>query len=205
MPKEMDLTGKGAPEEGQAKPVASEESTVVQQRGTPSVQLQEPDAPIGTVACLGNLEIEGVDIFTLHYSRNRTRTVWTLLDRRVFDKELSKEELQGCVVAVLQTNQNGSLQGFGKTYYLTRFLDTLSAMMYKCVNQTEVNAGLLFTTGEYSDSQGNFIKFNAWRNGCYQQLALASEGFRLDLTRYGGKLPVKLPRLEAVQLSLIHI
>lgn len=199
MPKEMDLTGKGAPEEGQAKPVASEESTVVQQRGTPSVQLQEPDAPIGTVACLGNLEIEGVDIFTLHYSRNRTRTVWTLLDRRVFDKELSKEELQGCVVAVLQTNQNGSLQGFGKTYYLTRFLDTLSAMMYKCVNQTEVNAGLLFTTGEYSDSQGNFIKFNAWRNGCYQQLALASEGFRLDLTRYGGKLPVKLPRLEAVQ------
>lgn len=147
---------------------------------------------------LGTLEIDGVGIFSVLYARNRNYTTWTLMDQNVFNEGLTKEERQDCLVAVLRSHTNGTLTGYGKTYYLTRLLDNINAMMYKCVNLSEINTGF-FTTGEYTDAQGNYIQFDSWLGGAYRKLALAYEGFRLNITPFGGKIPVKTPTLEPVQ------
>lgn len=152
----------------------------------------------GSTRLFGTLEIEGVDIYNILYTWSRNQTTWILLDRRVFDEGLSAAEKQNCVVAVVRSFRNGTLQGAGKTYLLTRMLDNISAMMYKCVNLSRVDTGF-FTSGDYSDDSGNYIQFESWSGGAYHKLSLAYEGFRLNVTPYGGKIPVKVPTLEAVQ------
>lgn len=147
---------------------------------------------------LGTLEIDGVGIFTCHYAHTRVQTTWSLFENTVFDADLTKEERQNCLVAVIRAKNNGTLTGYGKTYLLTRLMDNISAMMYKCVNLSSIQTGFL-TSGEYSDQYGNFIQFEFWMGGAYKGLSLAYEGFRLTLTRYGGKYPVRMPTLEPVQ------
>lgn len=166
--------------------------------GTGQAPEQREDLGQSTSRMLGTLEIDGVGIFTAFYARSRNQTTWVLMETSIFDEELSATEKQKRIVAVLQSKNNGTLTGYGKTYYLTRLLDNISAMMYKCVNLSEVQNGF-FTTGEYSDQQGSYIQFQAWTGGAYRKLALAYEGFRLDMTSFGRSLQVKLPKLEPVQ------
>ncbi len=171
MPNNMDLTGEGT---------AAQESS--------------SNTPL-----FGTVEIEGVGNYSGFYLHSRNQTTWVLTERNIFDEGMSREDRQQCIVAVLRSLSNGTLQGSGKTYLLTRLLDNLSAMMYKCVNQSKVENGF-FTSGEYTDnSSGEFISFQAWRGGAYRKLAMYYEGFRINLDPYGGRLPFSLPKLEPVQ------
>ncbi len=173
MPKDMDLLGSGS-------------------------DSMEGDSRGASRPLFGTLEIDGVGLFNILYNRNRNYTTWTLLETKVLDEGLTKEERQECLVAVLRSHTNGTITGYGKTFYLTRLLDDINAMMYKCVNLSEVKTGF-FTSGEYTDNQGNYIQFDAWGGGAYHRLALAYEGFRLAITPFGGKIPVRTPDLAPVQ------
>lgn len=175
MPKDMDLTGMGAP--------SAEDDDYRNASHSP---------------LFGTLEIDGVGSFNIHYKYTRANTTWTLMETDLFIEGKSKEERQEHIVAVLRSKTNGSLLGYGKTYYLTRLLDNINTMMYKCVNLTDVKTGF-WTSGSYADQQGNFIQFDSWRGGAYRNLSLAYEGFRLNITPFGGTLPIRLPELMAVQ------
>lgn len=169
---------------------------MAENNGTDSVYGGGSDSTIVS-PLLGTLEIEGVGIYSVYYRRTRTYTVWVMMDQRVFDNSLSKAARQDCLVAVLKSMTNGKLEGWGQTGYLTRLLDNIGEMMYKCVNLSEIKTGFL-TSGNYQDNSGNLIIFESWLGGAYKSLALNYEGYRLNLERYGGSLPVTIPNLEPV-------
>lgn len=161
-----------------------------------STKPQQVDVGLGA-PLLGTLEIDGVGNFTAYYKRNRSATLWIVMDPAVFNQDITREEQQKCLVAVLKSNSSGTLEGWGRTNILTRLLDNIGEMMYKCVNLSEVKTGFM-TSGTYTDQMGNMISFQSYLGGAYKNLALVYEGYRLNMNPYGGKLPVTVPTLETV-------
>lgn len=146
---------------------------------------------------LGTLEIEGTGAFSAYYKRTRAATLWVLMEQNVFGQDMTRAQQQECLVAVLKSNSSGSLEGWGRTNLLTRLLDNIGEMMYKCVNLSEIKTGFM-TSGSYTDQLGNMISFESYMGGSYKTLSLVYEGFRLNMNPYGGKLPVTVPTLETV-------
>lgn len=148
-------------------------------------------------AMIGTLEIDGGDTYTAYYKKNRSSTTWVLMESHVFDEGLTRSEQQECLVAVLRIKSNGAMEGYGKTNLVTRLLDGIGEMMYKCVNLSEIKTGFM-TSGNYSDQRGNTIVFQSYIGGTYRSLSLVYEGFRLNMDKFRGKLPVTIPILEHV-------
>ena len=161
------------------------------------LNLQQTEDTTIASPMFGTLEIDGVGNYSAYYRRNRSATYWVLMEQSVFNQGLTREEQQKCLVAVLKSNSSGTLEGWGKTNLLTRLLDNIGEMMYKCVNLSEIKTGFM-TSGNYTDQLGNMISFQSYLGGAYKNLALVYEGYRLNMNPYGGKLPVTIPSLETV-------
>ena len=146
----------------------------------------------------GTLQIEGGDEFYAFYIKTSRQTTWLLTTTTVFQENLTPQERQDRLVALVRTASNGVLMGYGKTFYLTTMLNSLNAMMYKCVNLSDVKTGFM-VTGKYTDESGNMIDFQSMMGGAYQYLNLSYEGYALSMNRYNGKIPVKTPTLERIQ------
>lgn len=157
---------------------------------------REPVEQTG-MSMLGTLEIDGVGIYSLYYRSTRSAVVWVLMEREVFNQNLDAKARQDCLVAVLRSKSSGKLEGWGATHYITRMLDNLGEMMYKCVNLGQMTTGFI-NKGSYTDNMGNLISFESWMGSSYKELALSYEGFRVNASEYRGKLPLRLPSLEPV-------
>ena len=157
---------------------------------------REPVEQTG-MSMLGTLEIDGVGIYSLYYRSTRSAVVWVLMEREVFNQNLDAKARQDCLVAVLRSKSSGKLEGWGAAHYITRMLDNLGEMMYKCVNLGQMTTGFI-NKGSYTDNMGNLISFESWIGSAYKELALSYEGFRVNASEYRGKLPLRLPSLEPV-------
>ena len=147
----------------------------------------------------GTLEIEGEGSYYAFLAQTRTQKTWVLTDTDIFD-DLKKARPK--IQAVLRSFNTGRLEGYGKTFLLTRLMSNLSTMVYQCVNNSEVQNGFLIK-GEYTNQQTvSFIAFTTFTGGRnYEKLELVYEGFKLNLTPYRNKLPFSLPTLSPVQDS----
>lgn len=152
-----------------------------------------------TKTLFGTLEVEGDGIYYAFLTQARTKKTWILTDQEVFNATAKSSDH---VVAMLRSFSTGRLEGYGKTFLLTRLMSNISTMTYQCVNSGNVSSGF-FMTAEYSQpSTGNFISFTTTAGGqTYDKLELVYEGFKLSLSPFRNKLPFALPKLSPVQDS----
>lgn len=149
----------------------------------------------------GTLEIEGDDTYYCFYIQKKTTKTWILTQRNIFELT-AKDERNAAVVAVLRSFNSGKLEGFGKTFLLTRLMTNLSTMVYLCVQSNNVDNAFMMKAEYTQQSTGAFIAFTATRGGgIYLKLDLAYEGFKLSLDVYDRALPVSIPKLTSVQDS----
>lgn len=146
----------------------------------------------------GNLDIEGEGSYFCFLKQQRTQKVWVLTTTDFFDAN-SNEEKSERTVAILSAKNTGRLEGWGKTYLLTRLMTNISSMVYLAVNNDKVNYSFSME-GEYHVPDSNdYIKFKTSSAGnSYLSLELVSEGFRLSIDEYNGKLPLRIPTLTPV-------
>lgn len=168
-------------------------------QSTPEVPLYSGTSAPTTVntVLFGTLEIEGVGAFYAFLSQSRTQKTWVLTDNDIFDElKNARQKTQ----AVLRSYNTGRLDGYGKTYLLTRLMSNLSAMVYQCINNSDVKDGFL-VKGEYTNpTTGSYISFTTYIGGqTFERIEMVYEGFKLNLSPYRNKLPFSLPSLSPVQ------
>lgn len=160
----------------------------------------EVTAKYGTANTLfGTLEIEAVGSFYVFLTQKKSVNTWVLTERNVFDVS-TRDEANQTIVAVLQAKHTGRLDGYGKTYLLTRLMSNISTMVYMCINNGGITVGYI-NKGEYVNEQANSsVKFfTTGTSGTYLSLDMSYEGFKLSLSIYSKKLPVTIPVLSPVQ------
>lgn len=158
-----------------------------------------PKAPPSTAVHLyGTLEIEGDGTYYAFLSQTRTMNTWAITTRDIFDVN-GTEAKQATIVALLRAHNTGRMEGYGRTYLLTRLMSNISSMVYMAVNKSEIKSGFL-VQGEYEDAAtGSFIRFSTFFGGKnYTALELVYEGFRLNMSHSQKGLPVRVPELTPV-------
>ena len=159
----------------------------------------EPVSLSGGKSLSGTLEIEGDDTYYAFYIQKKTAKTWVLTTRDVYDMS-DKDDKQRAIVAVLRSFNNGRLEGYGKTHLLTRLMTNLSTMVYLSAQSNAIDTLFVMTCEYEQEATGAFINFTATKGGgVYLKLAMAYEGFKLDLDVYDRKMPFRIPKLEPVQ------
>ena len=197
--KEMDLEGQRLDSLVEAGPPpadsvvgSSEPSPIIERAG-------ENFAVLKGRTLFGTLEIEGDDTYYCFYIQKKTTKTWVLTTRDIFELQ-AKEDRNAAVVAVLRSFNSGKLEGFGKTFLLTRLMTNLSTMVYLCVQSNNIDSAFMMKAEYTQASTGAFISFTATRGGgIYLKLDLAYEGFKLSLDVYDRTLPFSIPKLVSVQ------
>lgn len=147
----------------------------------------------GNIKLFGTLEIDGVGIYYTFVQQAKSRVVWILTERDIFQSK----DPSSSVVAILRSYSTGRMDGVGKTYLLTRLLDNINVMVGKAAQKNTINAGF-FVSGEYTGDgiDPDVIKFKTTIGGArYLSLDLSYEGFKLSVSQYKRNIPVKIPRV----------
>lgn len=148
--------------------------------------------PNVTKSLFGTLDIDGVGEFYIFASQASSRVTWILTNREV----LTSSTPDKCVEAILRIKTTGKMEGIGKTYLLTRLLDSINVMVGRAAATKSVEAQFL-VTGEYRGEghDDSYIHFKCYVGGRqYMQLELVYEGFRMSANSYSRKFPFKIPK-----------
>ena len=145
----------------------------------------------------GTLDIDGEGEYYCYLKQGSNINTWVLTTKDV-TKVTTSQEKQDCIVAVLKTHLN-KVTGYGKTYLLTYLLSAFSTMVYMCVNHAKQDIGFL-NKAEYSHPTGGFIRYSTFSGGrTYESIELNYEGYKLNLAKFSGSIPVSIPKLSAVE------
>lgn len=147
----------------------------------------------------GTLEIVGDGNYTVFMIQRRLfkMTILTTQDVMILNQQ---EERQNTIVAVLKSYVTGKLEGWGKTYLLTRLMSNISTMVYMCSNHGVIESNFLLKGSYSSPDNSTMMNFEASKAGStYMKLEMAYEGFKLNLSPFGGKIPVSTPKLLPVE------
>lgn len=150
----------------------------------------------------GTLDIDGVGSYYCFATQSRTISTWSITEKTVYDEDVETGKPRGTkdVIAIIQTTTTGRMTGFGKTYLISRLLDTISTMVGRASSERQTTASFYVTADFKDEKTGSFISYKASMNGrIYFQLSLVHEGFRLSLDKYNGNPPYKLPKLLPIQ------
>lgn len=153
----------------------------------------ENTSSASSVKLFGTLEIDGVGIYYAFATQAKSRVVWIITERDIFQSEKPADR----VVAILRSFNTGRMEGQGKTYLLTRLLDGINVMVGRAAQNNLVNSNF-FVTGEYigEGTDTSMIRFKATMGGNrYLELEMAYEGFKLSVSQYNKNLPVSIPRV----------
>lgn len=145
------------------------------------------------IKLFGTLEIEGVGIFYAFASQSESRRVWILTERDIFTAANQASR----VVAILRLFNTGRMEGQGKTYLLTRMLDSINVMVGRTATAKEIKSSF-YVTGEYASDSGDnaMIRFKSTLGGRkYLEIDMVYEGFKLSVSQYKQQLPVKIPKV----------
>lgn len=150
----------------------------------------------------GTLDIDGVGSYYCFASQSRTISTWSITEKTIFDEDVETGKQRGAkdIVALIQTTTTGRMTGYGKTYLVSRLLETISTMVGRASSERQTAASFYVSADFKDDTTGSLITYKASMNGrVYYQLSLVHEGFHLSLDRYNGALPYKLPKLLPIQ------
>lgn len=140
----------------------------------------------------GTLEIQGVGTYYTFVSQSSTRKVWVLTEQNIFDEKSSVNK-DKALVAILRIFNTGRMEGAGKTYLLTRLLDSINVMIGRAAESGETSVGFSVSS-EYSDNT-SFIRYKTlFVGGRYSTLDMSYGGFNLSLAEYHRKFPFNVPR-----------
>ena len=168
-----------------------------------NVTPKRTDVDKAGINLFGSLTIEGTGDYFLLLQQRRSFNTWILMDTDIYDSRDKVENLQK-VQAILKVKKTGRLEGYGKTFLLTRLMVTLSSATYMAINSPlTVHTDGIFKGAEFTSPDGEvYIKYTtAFSIGSfYRKLEMSHEGFRLNLGVANSRpLPFKLPDFLPVQ------
>lgn len=169
----------------------------------PDVDLGLPSEHLGSNAdnLFGTLEIEGVGEYYLFLSQRRSFKCWTLTDKSIFESADRKANASK-IEAILKVSQTGRMEGYGKTFLLTRLMVAISSATYIAINSSaDRNTNTFIQRLTYTSEQRDVhLSYKTLGSGsAYLNLEMVYDGFRMSLDRFNGKYPYVMPALAPVQ------
>lgn len=148
----------------------------------------------------GGLEIEGNGDYYLFLSQRKNFKTWVITTRDIF--EVNGIGTDDKIVAALKSYAIGKLEGYGKTYILTKLISVFSSLVYVVVNNKLITREYGRSTAEYSNGSGDnltYFSFEVDRTGTiYHSIELVSEGFKFSLSVFTRKFPFTLKKMYPV-------
>ena len=155
-----------------------------------NIELKQ-DEEASSAKLFGTLEVSGNESYNIFASQSRTRKVWILTEKDIFQRPGDPS----AVVSIVRILASGKAEGTGKTYVLTRLLECIGTMVGKASQHGEVKAGIMGSGSYYGEGyDDSYITFKSFgQSGIYCAIDMYYEGYRLSVESYNKGFPFKIP------------
>ena len=152
----------------------------------------------------GTLDIEGDSSYYIFLNQSKTIKTWILTTREIFDSP-NKTKNKDYIIAVVRSKVNGALEGYGKTFILTRLITDMSFMLYSAVSNYKENIqeNDYMRNDVYRYEQAGSDEFIEVKCGLmfgtYRSISMYYDGFRLSMDSTDRDISFKYPKLYPIQ------